>query len=289
MIYLGSHVSMKAPDFMLGSIKEALSYGANACMIYTGPPSNSRRRPVDQLKIDEAHQLMAEHDFDPHRIIVHAPYIINLANSVDPEKSQFGADFLKEELGRTAAIGADTLVLHPGSHVKAGTEIGIQWIIQRLNQVLDADDHPVNIALETMAGKGSECGTTPEQLAEIKAGVHKQERIRICMDTCHLNDAGYDIEDFDSVLDRFTALFGLENIAVIHVNDSKNPLGAHKDRHANIGQGTIGFEALYRVCHHPQLADVTKILETPYVDGKPPYEHEIEALRDHLPIEKADH
>lgn len=279
MIYLGSHVSLKAPDYLLGSIKEALSYGANACMIYTGPPSNTRRVSIDKFKLTQAKELMKEHDFSMDRVIVHAPYIINLANSLNPDTALFGIDFLKNEISRVHEIGASTLVLHPGSHVKAGEEIGLEWIINGLNAVLDEDDHNVNIALETMAGKGSECGKTFEQLAIIKAGVHKSERIKICMDTCHIHDAGYDVSNFDGVLDDFDHILGLDNLACIHVNDSKNVLGAHKDRHENIGAGHIGFDALYRVVHHSKLEDVTKILETPYIDGKAPYKEEILALR----------
>lgn len=278
MIYLGCHVSMKAPRFLLGSIEEAISYGANACMIYTGPPSNSKRRDIDELKIDEAKQYMKAHNFSMERVIVHAPYIINLANSIDVEKSNFAKEFLQKELKRVQKIGATTLVLHPGSHVKAGLDIGLKFIVNGLNEVLDQDDSDVCIALETMAGKGSECGTNLEQLATIKSKIHKQERIKVCMDTCHMNDAGYDIQLWDDIIDEFEHLFGLNHLACIHVNDSKNPKGAHKDRHENIGKGTIGFDALYQVVHHPKLENVTKILETPYIDGKAPYKEEIESL-----------
>ncbi len=278
MIYLGSHVSMKAPDYLVGAIKETISYGANACMIYTGAPSNSKRKSVSELKIQEAHALMEQHHIDKERMIIHAPYIINLANSIDEEKRQFGIDFLSKELLRVQAIGAKTLVLHPGSHVKASEEIGLQKIIDSLNTVLENDDTDVQIALETMAGKGSECGVSFEQLAQIKHGVHHQERISICMDTCHIHDAGYDLNDLDGVLDVFDHYLGLSSLACIHVNDSKNSRGARKDRHENIGKGYIGFDILKRVIHHPRLDDITKILETPYIDGKAPYKDEIQLL-----------
>ena len=177
MLYLGCHVSFKAPDYFKGSIQQALLYGANACMIYTGPPSNTRRVDVSKLKIDEARQVMQENDFDIDRVIVHAPYIINLANSLKPETAYFGREFLSEELVRVDALGAKTLVLHPGSHVNTSMDIGLSWIIDGLNEVLDKDTTDVKIALETMAGKGSECGCTFDQLAQILKGVHKKERI----------------------------------------------------------------------------------------------------------------
>lgn len=279
MIYLGSHVSMKAPNYFLGAIEEAISYGANACMIYTGPPSNSIRKDIKLFKIEEAKALMKETHFSMDRVIIHAPYIINLANVIKPETAQFGVQFLQEELKRVAQIGATTLVLHPGSHTTATLEQGVDSIIKGLNEVLDQDDSNVKIALETMAGKGSEVGRTFEQLASITKGIHKKNRIGYCLDTCHIHDAGYDVSDFDSVLDQFDAILGLENLLCIHLNDSKNIRGAQKDRHANIGQGEIGFDALYQVAHHPKCKNVTKILETPYVDGKPIYKEEIELLK----------
>lgn len=279
MLYLGCHVSFKAPDYFKGSIQQALLYGANACMIYTGPPSNTRRVDVSKLKIDEARQVMQENDFDIDRVIVHAPYIINLANSLKPETAYFGREFLSEELVRVDALGAKTLVLHPGSHVNTSMDIGLSWIIDGLNEVLDKDTTDVKIALETMAGKGSECGCTFDQLAQILKGVHKKERIGFCMDTCHIWDAGYDLHDFDAILDEFDAKLGLDRLLCMHINDSKNTLGAHKDRHENIGKGYIGFDLLYSIVHHPKLEHVTKILETPFIDGKAFYKEEISALR----------
>ncbi|WP_434219141.1 deoxyribonuclease IV [Dubosiella newyorkensis] len=279
MIFLGSHVSMKAPNYLLGSIQEALSYDANACMIYTGPPQNSKRVPIEKFKIEEAKRLMEEHDFSMDRVIIHAPYIINLANSMRPETAEFGVEFLQEELRRVDAIGASVLVLHPGAHVKAGVEVGVEWIVNGLNQVLDQDDSNVVIALETMAGKGSEIGSNFEELAKIREQIHKKERIKICLDTCHIHDAGYDLTAFDEVLDEFDSILGLENLAVLHINDSKNERGARKDRHENIGNGFIGFETLAKIVHHPKLESITKILETPYIENKPPYNEEIEQLR----------
>lgn len=278
MIYLGSHVSMKAPDYLLGSIREALSYGANACMIYTGAPQNSKRVPIEKFKLDEAKTLMEENGFSMERVIVHAPYIINLAKSVKPETAQFGVEFLIEELKRVRKIGAKTIVLHPGAHMKAGVETGSAWIVDGLNEVLDQDESDIVIALETMAGKGSEVGSKFEELAEIIRNIHKKDRVKVCLDTCHIHDAGYDINEFDAVLDEFNTVIGLDKLAVVHVNDSKNPQGARKDRHENIGQGYIGFDTLAKIVHHPKLESITKILETPYIDNKPPYKEEIEQL-----------
>ena len=279
MIYLGSHVSMKAPKYFLGAIEEALSYDANACMIYTGAPQNSKRVPVEKFHIAEAKQLMQEHHMSMDQVIIHAPYIINLANTVDKDKVEFGIEFLKAELQRVAAIGAKILVLHPGSHVNAGSDAGILQIIAALNSILEEDESDVVIALETMAGKGSECGRTLEELAQIRSGIFHKERIKICLDTCHLHDAGYDLSDVDAFLDMYDKILGLDTIACIHINDSKNIRGAHKDRHENIGKGEIGFEILHAFVHHPKLDSIVKILETPYIDGKAPYKNEISKLR----------
>ena len=279
MVYLGSHVSMKAPKYFLGAIEEALSYNANACMIYTGAPQNSKRVSIDKFHIEEARQLMQENGWDMKQVIIHAPYIINLANSVKPETAEFGVEFLKEELKRVEEIGAHILVLHPGSHVSAGSETGIEWIIRGLNEVLANDATHVTIALETMAGKGSECGCTLEQIAQIRNGIVHKERIKVCLDTCHLSDAGYDISNVDAFLEQYDSILGLDSIACIHINDSKNERGAHKDRHENIGQGCIGFETLHTFVNHLKLVNIVKILETPYIDGHAPYKEEIAKLR----------
>ena len=278
MIYLGSHVSMKAPHYFLGAIEETLSYGANACMIYTGPPSNSIRKDLSVMKIDQGKALMEKHGLSMDHVIIHAPYIINLANTVKPETAQFGIEFLCQELERVEMLGAKILVLHPGSYVSGTLDKGIESIIQGLNTIFDQDNSNVRIALETMAGKGSEVGRSFEELETIYQGVHKKERIGFCLDTCHIHDAGYDVSDIDSVLAQFDQHLGLENLLCIHLNDSKNSQGAQKDRHANIGQGKIGFDALYKVAHHPKLKDIPKILETPYIEGQAPYKEEIARL-----------
>ena len=270
---------MKAPDYFLGSVKEALSYNANALMLYTGPPQNSKRVDMDKMKIDEGLELLKECSIDPSRVIVHAPYIINLANTTNPDISDFGAEFLVNELERTNKLHAKYLILHPGSYLKASLDDGIQRIAQKLNEVFEKDTTDVCITLETMAGKGSEVGRTFDELAFIYEKVEKKDRIRFCLDTCHIHDAGYDLNDFDSILDSFDHILGLENLGCIHVNDSKNICGAHKDRHANIDQGYIGLKNLAYIVHHPRLENITKILETPWIDGKAPYKEEIELLR----------
>ncbi len=281
MKYLGCHVGMKAPGYFKGSIEEALSYGADACMIYTGAPQNSKRKPIEELKIEEGAALYRQAGWQPFQVVVHAPYIINLANSTKPDTAYFGREFLSEELRRVNAIGAKYLVLHPGSSLKVETQTGIDWIVEGLNSVLDQDDSEVMICLESMAGKGSEIGRNFEELEAIIEGVHKNERIGVCLDTCHLWDAGYNLSDFDALLAQFDEIVGLDRLKVFHINDSKNLNGARKDRHENIGRGEIGFEILDAIVHHPLLENVVKILETPYVDDKPPYKQEIEGLKAH--------
>ena len=281
---IGSHVGMKGKDMFLGSVKEALSYGANTFMVYTGAPQNTRRKKIEELRIEEGTQLMKENGMDT--FVVHAPYIINLANTVKPETFELAVEFLEKEIRRTAAMRSKILVLHPGSALDAGAEAGIAQTVRGLNMVLDANGDDVFIALETMAGKGSEIGRTFEEIRAIYDGVHKKERLRVCFDTCHVNDAGYDlVHDYDGVFETFDKVIGLDQIAVFHINDSLNPLGAHKDRHANIGKGTIGFETLYRLVHDPRFVEIPKILETPWLcaEGEtkktiPPYKEEIAQL-----------
>ena len=263
---------------MLGSVKEALSYGATTFMFYTGAPQNTARKPISQLRVEEAKALMEENNMNIDDIVVHAPYIINLANTIKPETFDLAVSFLKQEIERCEAIGASRLVLHPGSHVKAGDEAGLEQIVKGLNMVLKPDQK-VRIALETMAGKGSELGRTFDQIQYMIENVEYNELLGVCLDTCHLNDAGYDLSQFDELLEEFDEKIGLDRLLVVHVNDSKNERGAHKDRHENIGYGHIGFEILNKVVHHPKLKDVPKILETPYIDGKAPYKEEIEMFK----------
>lgn len=279
---LGSHVSMSGKKMLEGSAEEAHKFGESTFMIYTGAPQNTRRKSIEDLNIEKGHEAMDKYGLS--NLVVHAPYIINIANTTKPEVFQLGVDFLQNEIERTQALGAKDIVLHPGSHVGAGADKGIQQIIKGLNEVL-THDNDVRIALETMAGKGSEVGRSFEEIAQIIDGVTHNDRLSICFDTCHTHDAGYNIKgDFDGVLNEFDKIIGLDLIKVVHVNDSKNEQGAHKDRHENIGFGHIGFDALNYVVHHDVFKDIPKILETPYVgedkkNKKPPYKFEIEMLK----------
>ena len=278
-LYIGSHVSMSGPEYYVGSVKEALSYDANTFMFYTGAPQNTIRLPLERLKIDEGRALIKEHGIDESKIVVHAPYIINIANQLNVDNYELGKRHLLSELKRTYAFGPKILVLHPGSHVSTGVENGLDSIIKALDEVLDQDGTDVKIALETMAGKGSEMGTSFEQLKQIISSLKKPERVGVCLDTCHISDNGFDVSNIDDILASFDQIIGLDKLLVVHVNDSKNPIGAHKDRHENIGYGHLGFETLNKVVHHPLLKGIPMILETPYYEGNPPYKKEIEMLR----------
>ncbi len=277
-LIIGSHVSMSGKKYLLGSVEEALSYNASTFMFYTGAPQNTRRKPVEELRVEEAKVLMHENHIDLKNVVVHAPYIINLANTIKPETYELAVSFLKQEIERVEQMGFSILVLHPGSHVKAGEEIGLNQIIKGLNEVLTPDQKVV-VALETMAGKGSELGYTLEQISYIIDHVELKDKLGVCLDTCHLSDAGYDLSNFDAFLDQFDQIIGVDRIKVVHVNDSKNNRGAKKDRHENIGYGFVGFDILCTIVHHPRLKEVPKILETPYVEGIAPYKQEIEMLR----------
>ena len=283
-LIIGSHVSFKKDSQMLGSVKEALSYDANTFMFYTGAPQNTNRAAINDQKTLEAMQMMKDNNIDLRNVIVHAPYIINPANTANLE---FSTNFLRQEIERVEALGVTKLVLHPGSHVQLGEETAIKNIIATLNNCI-LSDTKVTICLETMAGKGSEVGKEFKQIKQIIDGVVYNDKVKVCLDTCHLNDAGYDLSNFDKILDEFDEIIGLEKIACVHINDSKNALGSHKDRHENLGFGTIGFNNLLNVIYHEKLKNVPKILETPYVskedDSKekiyPPYKFEIKMIRD---------
>jgi len=279
-MFIGSHVSMKDPNNFLGSIEEALSYKANALMIYTGAPQNTRRKDTDLLKIDEALALMKENNLDTNHIVVHAPYVMNLANP-SLEKREFAVEFLTSEIERSHRMHATQIVLHPGSAVGSTVEQGISWIAEGLNKVIEnTKDKPVRIALETMAGKGNEIGRTFEELKQIIDLIHDKSRISVCFDTCHTHDSGYDVKhNFQSVIDEFDRVIGKKYISVFHINDSKNIRGARKDRHENIGFGEIGFDALMEVVYHPDFTEIPKILETPYIEENAPYKEELEMIR----------
>ncbi len=283
-LYIGSHVSFSAPKYFVGAILESLEYGSNCFMLYTGAPQNTARKPLDKLNIEQGHLLLKENNISLDKIIVHAPYIINLC-SEKKETRQLAIDFLEQEIIRCMEIGSSLLVLHPGSRLNQNLEIGLQQVIDGLNFVLNKLDTNVIICIETMAGKGSEVGRNIDEIQYILSHIDKKDNIGVCVDTCHINDAGYDISYFDKFLDEFDEKIGINKIKVIHLNDSKNPLGAHKDRHENIGYGYVGFENILNVAWNERLNGIVKILETPYYftngnkNSLPPYKHEIEMIR----------
>lgn len=280
-LIIGSHVSFKKEDGLLGSVKEALSYKANTFMFYTGAPQNAKRLPINMELVDEAKKMMIDNGIDINNVIVHAPYIINLANGDD-----FAVSFLRQEVERCIKIGINKLVLHPGSYVSLSKEEGINNIVLGLNKILNKDMN-IKILLETMAGKGTEIGCSFEDLKYIIDNVKYNEKLGVCLDTCHINDAGYDISSFDNVMMEFDNIIGIERLLCVHINDSKNIRGSKKDRHENFGFGTLGFDNLLKIVYYPNLELVPKILETPYVskddDSKerlyPPYKEEIEMIR----------
>ena len=272
-LIIGSHVSFTKDTQLVGSLNEALSYKANTFMFCTGAPQNTNRCSIDKELTNFALKKMMDNNIDINNIVIHAPYIINLANI---DNLSFNVRFLQDEINRAIDLKVNKIVLHPGSHVGKGYEVGINNIITSLNQV---DFKSVTILLETMAGKGSECGININQLKEIIDNINDKDHIGVCLDTCHLNDSGIDINNFDEYLDEFDKIIGISKIGCIHINDSKNPINSHKDRHENIGFGTIGFDALINVIYNERLNNIPKILETPYIDKKPPYKEEIEMIR----------
>jgi deoxyribonuclease-4 len=280
MLKIGSHVSF-AEKGLLSAAQEAAEYGSSTFMIYTGAPQNTKRKPIETHFIEDGKALMAAQGID--EIVVHAPYIINLG-SYKKDTYQLAIEFLQSEMERTAYIGVKNIVLHPGAFTDKDLDYGINRIAEGLNEVLNQTSG-VNIALETMAGKGTEIGRSFEELAAIIDKVHANERLTVCLDTCHVHDAGYDIvDDLDGVLTHFDRVVGLQRLAVIHLNDSKNPRGASKDRHAPVGAGYIGARAMQAVVQHEKLRHLPMILETPWIGrddarARPMYEMEIALLR----------
>ncbi len=277
-ILLGSHLPLCGPSYFEGTAELAREFGESAVMFYTGAPQNTKRAELSKMKIQEGDALLRQEGILSPARVVHAPYIVNLANRSDPDKLKAMEGFLRKELERAAAFGAGVLVLHPGSHLGAGEEEGIHNLLLSLEETL-VEDSPVLLAIETMAGKGGELGSTLEGVQKIIEGYSHPDRLAVCLDTCHLSDAGYDVSDLSGLKGEIERTVGLSRVKAIHLNDSKNPRGSHKDRHANLGQGYIGFDTLSRWAHDPDFAAVPKILETPYFDGKPPYKKEIEMLR----------
>lgn len=279
-IYLGSHISFGAPDYFLGSIKEAASFNENTFMFYTGAPQNSKRVPFEKCKIKEGLELLKNLSFKTDKLVVHAPYIINLANSINEETFEISKKILINEIIRTNAFKVKYLVLHPGSHLGAGVEKGLNKVVEGLNDVLkETKDIDVTICLETMAGKGNEIGKTFEELGYIIEHTNFKDKLGVCFDTCHTFDSGINIDDIDETLNHFDKIIGLNRLKVIHLNDSKNLLGSHKDRHENIGKGNIGLKTLLKYVYDERLIEVPKILETPYINGLPPYKDEIALIR----------
>ncbi len=286
MLLIGSHVSFKSDSQLLGSVKEAISYGSSCFMFYTGAPQNTKRCELSYDLTVEARNLMDKNNILIDDIVIHAPYIINLANNEKKDSYSFAIDFLRNEIKRAEMLGVNKIVLHPGSFVNLDIDTGINNIINGLNQVLDKYCN-VNICLETMAGKGTEIGFKLEHLKRIIDGVKYNDKVMVCIDTCHLNDAGYDLSDFDNFLNDFDKIIGINKIGCVHVNDSKNVRGSRKDRHENIGFGTIGFDNLLSVIYDERLKNIPKILESPYVTKDDnskekvlaPYKYEIEMIR----------
>lgn len=289
-LIIGSHVSYKSNNQLVGSTHEAIGYGANTFMFYTGAPQNTVRGEINNELTKEAQKLMEDNNIDINNVIVHAPYIVNLANM---NNFNFSVSFLKEEVKRCSTLGIKYMVLHPGSAVNVSRIEAIENISKGLNLILD-NDYDVKILLETMAGKGNEIGKDFNELKQIIDKVENKDKIGVCIDTCHLNDAGYDMNNFDNVLDIFDGIIGIDKIGCIHINDSMNAINSHKDRHENIGFGTIGFDNLINVIYNKRLEDVPKILETPYVTKDelskekiyPPYKYEIAMIKNKVFDEK---
>jgi len=285
-LLIGSHVSFRKDKQLLGSTIEEISYGGNTFMIYTGAPQNTQRFNIDNILTTKAYELMEQHKIDKNDLVVHAPYIINLANNTNIEAYNFSIEFLKEEIKRVERLGINKIVIHPGSHVKLGINQCIINITNALNKVID-QNQKVIICLETMSGKGSECGGNLNELKEIYDGILYKDKIGFCFDTCHLHDAGYDLTNFEEIINEFDGLIGLDKLKLIHINDSKNEIGAKKDRHENIGYGYIGFNNIIDIIYNPRLKDIPKILETPYITESddsfkkvyPPYKFEIEMIK----------
>ena len=273
---IGSHVHFKTKQ-ILDSVLEAVQYNANTFMFYTGAPQNTIRSSIKKEYLEEAKKIMAENNIDINNVICHAPYIINLANNLDEHKYEFSKEFLRKELDRCEELEVKYLVLHPGSSVKIDRNIAIDNIVRAINDITKEDDKCI-ILLETMAGKGTEIGCNLNEIAYIVKNV--KNKIGVCLDTCHLNDSGININNFDDYLDEFEKQVGIDKIKCVHINDSKNEINTHKDRHENFGFGTIGFDALMNVINNFRLKDVPKILETPYIEDKPPYKFEIEMIKE---------
>ncbi len=285
MLYIGSHTSYLKDKQLLGVVEESLSYKSNTFMFYTGSNQSTQRFPINEELKNKAHELMKENNIDKDKCIVHAPFIINLANNSDINKYNFYINFLKQEIDRCIELDIKNLVLHPGSFTNLTKEEGIKNIANGLNIALK-DKFNINLLLEYMSGKGTEVGSSIDDLKGIIDLLNEdvKNKVFVCLDTCHINDSGIDIKDFDEFLDEFDEKIGIDKIKCVHINDSYNVVGSHKDRHANIGYGTIGFQKLIDVIYNKRLDNIPKILETPWInrnqkDSWAPYKYEIEMIR----------
>ena len=282
-LIIGSHVSFNNKKQLLGSVEEAISYNANAFMIYTGGAQSTMRSAINDELTYEGYKLMLENNINTKNVIVHAPYIVNLANRSDKTKYDFYIDFFIKELDRCKMLGLDKIVLHPGSATTCSKEEAIENIAHGINLVYKSTTNTM-ILLEFMAGKGTEVGTSIDELKAIIDKIDDKDRIGVCLDSCHMNDAGVDISKIDDFLDEFDSKIGIDKIKCFHINDSMNQINSHKDRHANIGYGTIGFNNLLNIVYNKRLEGIPFILETPYInrnqsDAYAPYKMEIESIR----------
>ncbi|WP_295241398.1 deoxyribonuclease IV [Veillonella sp.] len=258
MLTIGCHLSISKGYLHMG--KEALSLGANTFQYFTRNPRGGKARTFDEADMKALEAFMAEHNFG--KILGHAPYTLN-ACAADPSLRQFAKNMMREDLERLEFLPNQLYNFHPGSHVKQGVDQGIEYIVEALNEVMFEGMH-TTVLLETMAGKGTEVGRTFEEIARIIDGVKLKDYIGVCMDTCHIHEGDYDIiGDLDGVMESFDKIVGLDRLHAIHLNDSKNPRGAHKDRHEKIGEGHIGLEAITKVINHPALRNLPFYLETP--------------------------
>jgi deoxyribonuclease-4 len=272
MLHIGCHLSSSKGFAAMG--RQALELGADTFQFFTRNPRGSKAKDLDPADAAALVSLLAEHRFAP--IIAHAPYTLNLCGAEEANR-QFARETMADDLRRLDHIPGQYYNFHPGSHVGQGTEAGIAHIADGLNAIL-RPDQATTVLLETMAGKGSEVGGRFEELREILDRVELSEKMGVCLDTCHVSDAGYDlIGDLDGVLTEFDRVIGLDRLKALHLNDSKNPAGARKDRHERIGEGCIGLEALTRVVRHPALRDLPFCLETP--NELPGYAAEIALMR----------
>ena len=272
MLNIGCHLSVSGGFYNMGV--EALSINANTFQFFTRNPRGGKAKDIDKEDVQKLLELMKENNFS--KILAHAPYTLN-GCSKDEKTREFAINTMADDFKRMEYLPNNVYNFHPGSHVKQGVETGIDYIVEMLNIVLK-EEQTTTVLLETMAGKGTEIGRSFEEIAEIISKVKLNNHLGVCLDTCHVYDAGYDIvNNLDNVLEEFDKVIGLDRLKAIHLNDSKNPFNSHKDRHEKIGEGSIGIEAMKRIINHPKLRHLPFFLETPNeLDG---YKHEIEILR----------